>query len=102
MKERATVHTSSDRLELDAMGVPIARASGVPPELRPPPPPPPTRADKVQKGLETADDVAAEIALGLMIGDVLDGPTQTLVEGLMIIDDEEMPQNKKVSPLTNS
>lgn len=90
--------SSLDRIQLDALGVPLPRESGLTTEHRPPPPPPPTRADKIHKHLETADEVAAEIALGVLIGHVLDGPTQTLVEGLMSIEDDETPQSKKVSP----
>lgn len=86
-----------DRIELDAIGHPLPRESGLPAHIRPPPPPPLTQADKIKKGLETADDIAAEIALGVLVGATLDGPTQTLVEGLMMIENEETPQSKKVS-----
>lgn len=86
-----------DRIQLDSIGSPIPRESALPAHLRPSPPPRATQADKIQKSLETADDIAAEIALGVLIGGALDGPTQTLVEGLMALDDEETTQSKKVS-----
>lgn len=107
--DQATTVTTSEllekeikRIQLDGIGCPLPRESGVSAEYRPPPPPPPTKADKVKKGLETADEIAADIASGIFLGAVLDGPTQTLVEGLMMIDNDETPQSQKVSPASQS